>query len=102
MDLSSLFSKTKEAVALDIGSNSIKLVQMRQAKKGWELQKLGLAPGQQARIRQGEGEAKLEVALDDRLPDGCIRVAAGHPSTAVLGAMFGALGVEKVSIGKAA
>jgi NADH-quinone oxidoreductase subunit G len=66
------------------------------------LQKLGLAPGQQARIRQGEGEAKLEVALDDRLPDGCIRVAAGHPSTAVLGAMFGALGVEKVSIGKAA
>src|SRR3990172_1042948 len=43
MDLLSLFSKTKEAVALDIGSNSIKLVQMRQAKKGWELQKLGLA-----------------------------------------------------------
>src|SRR3990172_11074896 len=43
MNLSSLFSKKKEAVALDIGSNSIKLVQMRQAKKGWELQKLGLA-----------------------------------------------------------
>src|SRR3990172_2056735 len=43
MDLSELFSKKKEAVALDIGSNSIKLVQMRQAKKGWELQKLGLA-----------------------------------------------------------
>ena len=43
MDLSEIFSKKKEAVALDIGSNSIKLVQMRQAKKGWELQKLGLA-----------------------------------------------------------
>lgn len=43
MDLSEFFSKKKEAVALDIGSNSIKLVQMRQAKKGWELQKLGLA-----------------------------------------------------------
>jgi len=66
------------------------------------LQKLGLAPGQQARIRQGEGEAKLEVALDDSLPEGCVRIAAGHPSTAALGAMFGALGVEKVSIGKAA
>jgi NADH-quinone oxidoreductase subunit G len=66
------------------------------------LQKLGLAPGQQARFRQGEGEAKLEVALDDSLPEGCVRIAAGHPSTAALGAMFGALGVEKVSIGKAA
>jgi len=66
------------------------------------LQKLGLAPGQPARFRQGEGEAKLEVALDDSLPEGCVRIAAGHASTAALGAMFGSLGAEKVSIGKAA
>ncbi|MBI5599529.1 MAG: type IV pilus assembly protein PilM [Deltaproteobacteria bacterium] len=37
------FFKKKDVVALDIGSHSIKLVQLRQAKKGWELQKLGIA-----------------------------------------------------------
>ncbi len=36
-------SKKKETIALDIGSNSIKLVHMKQGKKGWELLKLGLA-----------------------------------------------------------
>ncbi|MFQ5465123.1 MAG: type IV pilus biogenesis protein PilM, partial [Thermodesulfobacteriota bacterium] len=35
------FSGRREAVALDIGSSSIKLVQMRQTKKGWELAKVG-------------------------------------------------------------
>ena len=37
------FIKKREAVAFDIGSNSIKLVQMHQTKKGWELVKLGMA-----------------------------------------------------------
>lgn len=37
------FLKKKDAVAFDIGSNSIKLVQMNQTKKGWELLKLGMA-----------------------------------------------------------
>ena len=37
------FKKKKEAVAFDIGSSSIKLVQMSLTKKGWELQKLGFA-----------------------------------------------------------
>ncbi|MBI2412208.1 MAG: type IV pilus assembly protein PilM [Deltaproteobacteria bacterium] len=37
------FLKKKDAVAFDIGSNSIKLVQMNQTKKGWELTKLGIA-----------------------------------------------------------
>lgn len=37
------FLKKKEAVAFDIGSSSIKLVQMNQTKKGWELLKLGMA-----------------------------------------------------------
>jgi type IV pilus assembly protein PilM len=39
-----VFAKKKEAVAIDIGSSSIKLVEMRSTKKGWELLKLGLAP----------------------------------------------------------
>jgi type IV pilus assembly protein PilM len=37
------FSTKKDAVAFDIGSSSIKLVQMNQTKKGWELKKLGIA-----------------------------------------------------------
>lgn len=42
LTLPSLLRK-RDAVALDIGSNSIKLVQMKQTKKGWELVKLGIA-----------------------------------------------------------
>jgi len=37
------FQKKKDAVAFDIGSSSIKLVQMSLTKKGWELQKMGFA-----------------------------------------------------------
>ncbi|MFQ5736636.1 MAG: type IV pilus assembly protein PilM [Thermodesulfobacteriota bacterium] len=37
------FIRKREAVAFDIGSNSIKLVQMNQTKKGWELIKIGMA-----------------------------------------------------------
>jgi type IV pilus assembly protein PilM len=36
------FMKKAESVALDIGSNSIKVVQLKQAKKGWELKKIGI------------------------------------------------------------
>jgi type IV pilus assembly protein PilM len=37
------FAKKKSAVALDIGSSSIKVVQMNQTKRGWELVKVGFA-----------------------------------------------------------
>ncbi len=66
------------------------------------LGKLGVAEGQPVRVRQGEGSARLAAALDDRLPDGCVRVAAAHATTAELGPMFGALEVEKVTAEKAA
>ena len=42
LNLAGLFKK-KDVVALDIGSSSIKLVQMSQTKSGWNLEKLGLA-----------------------------------------------------------
>jgi len=58
------------------------------------LARLKLAVGAIARLRQGTGEAKLTVALDAGLPDGCLRVAAGHPATSALGAMFGPITVE--------
>lgn len=37
------FQKKKDVAAFDIGSSSIKLVQMNQTKKGWELVRLGMA-----------------------------------------------------------
>ncbi len=60
-----------------------------------ELAKLGLQAGAQARVAQGAGSVVLEVALDGGLPEGVVRVAAGHPATATLGAMFGTITVER-------
>jgi NADH-quinone oxidoreductase subunit G len=48
------------------------------------------------------GEAGLVAALDDKLPDNCVRVAAGHPATAALGAMFGSVTLEKITARQAA
>jgi len=64
--------------------------------------RLGIAAGQPVLVKQGQGEARLAAALDDRLPDECVRVAAAHPSTAELGAMFGPVTLEKLAVGKAA
>jgi NADH-quinone oxidoreductase subunit G len=58
--------------------------------------KLGLAAGSLVRLRQEGGEAVLELAADERLPDGVVRVAAAHPSTAGLGAMFGEIALERI------
>jgi NADH-quinone oxidoreductase subunit G len=60
-----------------------------------ELKKLGLQSGDQAKIKVGQGSALLAVAADDNLPRGVVRVAAGHAATAGLGAMFGAITVER-------
>jgi NADH-quinone oxidoreductase subunit G len=62
------------------------------------MQRLGVAAGQPVRVMSGEGEAKLLAALDERLPHDCVRISAAHPTTAALGAMFGTLTVEKVSV----
>jgi NADH-quinone oxidoreductase subunit G len=54
-----------------------------------------LNPGDKARAVQDSGSALVEVALDERLPDGVVRVPAGHPATSTLGAMFGAISLER-------
>jgi NADH-quinone oxidoreductase subunit G len=59
------------------------------------LQSLGVGAGQPVTVKQGAGVAQLLAALDDKLPDNCVRVPAGHASTASLGAMFGAVQVER-------
>ena len=66
------------------------------------LARIGVAAGQPVRACQGSGEARLMAALDDRLPDDCVRIPAGHPSTAALGAMFGTVTLEKAAAQQAA
>src|SRR6266545_1774360 len=58
-------------------------------------QKLGVKAGERVRVRQGDGEAVVEVGIDERLPAGCVRLAAAHRHTAGLGPMFGAVSVER-------
>ena len=66
------------------------------------MQSLGISAGQPVRVRQGEGRARLVAELDERLADGCVRVAAGHEHVAGLGAMFGTLTLEKLAMQAAA
>jgi NADH-quinone oxidoreductase subunit G len=65
------------------------------------MQRLGVAAGQVLVVRQG-GEARLVAALDDKLPDDCVRIAAAHRLTADLGEMFGSVTLEKASVQQAA
>jgi NADH-quinone oxidoreductase subunit G len=58
-------------------------------------QTLGVKAGERVRVRQGDGEAIVEVGIDERLPAGCVRLAAGHRHTANLGPMFGPVSVER-------
>lgn len=60
-----------------------------------ELKKLGLNAGETAKVTQGNASVQLMVQLNNSLPQGVARVAAGHPSTASLGAMFGEITVER-------
>ncbi len=63
------------------------------------LARFGLSAGDKARaiqtVGQGEVTALLECALDEGLPNGVVRVAAGHASTSTLGAMFGEIRLER-------
>ena len=58
-------------------------------------QRLGLSEGAAVRITQGRAEALLPARLDATLARNVVRVPAGHPSTATLGAMFGPISVTK-------
>ena len=60
----------------------------------WE--QLGLQPGDRVRVSQGDAAAELPAQRDATLAPNTLRVAAGHASTAGLGAMFGPIRIEKV------
>jgi NADH-quinone oxidoreductase subunit G len=57
--------------------------------------KLGVKAGDMVKVSQGSGSATLAAAIDTGLPSNVVRVATAHASTATLGAMFGAIQVEK-------
>jgi NADH-quinone oxidoreductase subunit G len=58
--------------------------------------KLGLQENGRVSVRQAAHALTLKVQRDDQLPDNCVRVPAGHPLTAGLGPMFGAITAEPV------
>jgi NADH-quinone oxidoreductase subunit G len=60
------------------------------------LAKLGVADGAQVKVGAGGAALQLAAQLDAGVPDGCVRIAAAHASTAALGPMFGSLTVERV------
>ena len=59
------------------------------------LNQLGLKSGDSVRIKQGNGEAILVAKSDGNVPEGCVRVAAAHVTTASLGEMFGPISMER-------
>lgn len=58
-------------------------------------EKLGIATGDLVNVKQGQGVASLMAAIDLGLPSNVVRIAAAHPATKALGAMFGSIAVEK-------
>jgi NADH-quinone oxidoreductase subunit G len=58
-------------------------------------QQLGLKEGDRVRVSQGSAAALLPAREDATLAANAVRVSAGHEHTASLGAMFGAITVEK-------
>jgi len=64
---------------------------------GSELQKLGVKSGDTVKVNQGRATVRLVVQTNDTMPAGTARVAAGHPATAELGAMFGMITVEPIT-----
>ncbi|HEX5311560.1 NADH-quinone oxidoreductase subunit NuoG [Aquabacterium sp.] len=56
---------------------------------------LGLSAGAKVKVSQDNASAVLPAVLDASLPANVVRVPAGHAATSTLGAMFGAIRVEK-------
>jgi NADH-quinone oxidoreductase subunit G len=57
--------------------------------------KLGVQAGAKVRVKQGEAAVVLPVAIDATLATDTVRVSAGVPETAALGAVFGTVSLER-------
>jgi NADH-quinone oxidoreductase subunit G len=71
----------------------------RARMNGRLMQQLGIAAGEPVLV---QGNATLQAALDETVPDHCVRIAAAHPSTAAIGPMFGTVTLERAAVGRAA
>lgn len=60
-----------------------------------EFAKLGIKNGDRIKVSQAGSAVVLHAALDKTLPENVVRVAAGLEATKTLGAMFGAIAVER-------
>lgn len=56
---------------------------------------LNIPSGGMVTVRQGDMRATFRVQANDTLPENCVRLAAGHPATAGLGAMMGEISLER-------
>ncbi len=59
------------------------------------LARIGLEAGAQVKVINGSGAALLSVSKDDGVPDGCVRIAGGHPSTVNAGPLSGVVQLER-------
>ena len=59
--------------------------------------KLGLRDGDSVRVRQGDGEAVVAYAIDDKLPADCVRLATARDETSALGASSAELIVARIA-----
>ncbi|HEX6361573.1 MAG TPA: molybdopterin-dependent oxidoreductase [Albitalea sp.] len=85
-------SLVRRAASLQLTADAAPPV-VRLSQAVW--QRLGLTNGAKVRVLQGGAEAVLPARLDPTLAPNAVRVPAGHPDTASLGAMFGPISVAK-------
>jgi NADH-quinone oxidoreductase subunit G len=62
------------------------------------MDRLRLKDGDLVRVMQGGGMAVVSARRDDRVPPGCVRLAAAHPVTAELAGMFETVTIERASV----
>jgi len=85
----------RRASSLQLTTDARQSAVARVSKALWE--QLGLAEGGRISVSQdGAGTAQLAAKLDACLPANVVRVPAGLPETAALGAAFGSLTIAKV------
>ena len=61
-----------------------------------QAEKSGIRDGYTVNVTQGDTSVTMEVAIDERVPDGCLWVQAGTEPAAGLGASFGSVSIERV------
>ena len=66
------------------------------------LSQIGATLGGPIKVASATGTVEIVVGVDNGLPDGCVRLSGAHSSTALLGAMFGELSIERADDGAGA